>query len=35
VIVPNASHLFDEEGGLMEKVADITKQGFLKNLETI
>ena len=35
VIIPNAGHLFDEEDGLMEKVAAITKQWFLKNLKTI
>lgn len=34
-IVPKAGHLFDEEEGLIEKVAAITKEWFLKNLETI
>jgi putative phosphoribosyl transferase len=32
IVIPNAGHLFDEDESLMEKVADITKQWFLKNL---
>ena len=32
IVIPNAGHLFDEEEGLMEKVTDITKQWFAKNL---
>jgi putative phosphoribosyl transferase len=32
IVIPNAGHLFDEEEGLMEKVADIAKQWFVKNL---
>jgi putative phosphoribosyl transferase len=33
VVIPKAGHLFDEEEGLIEKVAEISKEWFDKNLK--
>ena len=33
VIIPKVGHLFNEEEGLIEKVAEISKEWFSKNLE--
>jgi hypothetical protein len=35
VIVPKADHLFDEDEGSMEKVAEIASQWFTKNIDYI
>jgi putative phosphoribosyl transferase len=35
VIVPKAGHLFDEDEGSMEKVAEIASQWFTKNIDYI
>ncbi len=34
-MIPNAGHLFDEEEGLIEKIADMTYNGLRKILEII
>src|SRR6476659_933412 len=33
VVIPDAGHLFDEEPGLMEKVAEVSMEWFYKNLK--
>ena len=35
VMIPNAGHLFDEEEGVIEKVATIASQWFTKNINYI
>jgi putative phosphoribosyl transferase len=35
IVIPKAGHLFDEEEGSMEKVAEIASQWFTKNIDNV